>query len=229
MTVCSVQVLLSAPILAALRQLLAVLTSCSTGLAVLVHHSPVCNALLAALDPAAAGQLSAGSQPSGYVLDSSERCLVLWHVHAEMPHGLAHIPWQPDAAGQAACWEHRAGESPLTVLADTASSTGRLHVTHSAARCAIGCRKAAPRMAALLRTELAAVMALRVLCKNAQLPSSGDGELELEGALEALGTATVAQASAQPVLGALACAPGAITSLCDLVQVCPAQLWGAMP
>ena len=84
-------------------------------------------------------------------------------------------------------------------------------------------------MAALLRTELATVMALKVLCKHARLPSSGDGELELEGALEALGTATVAPASAQPVLGALACAPGAITSLCDLVQVCPAQLWAAIP
>ena len=80
-------------------------------------------------------------------------------------------------------------------------------------------RKSGPRMAALLRTELAAVVALRVLCKSARQPSSADSEPELEGALEALSTATVAQASARPVLGALACAPGAIASLCDLVQV----------
>ena len=50
------QAVLSAPLLAAVQQLLAVLLSDGVGLALLSHNGPVVAALLAALDPAAAGE-----------------------------------------------------------------------------------------------------------------------------------------------------------------------------
>ena len=60
------QGMLLTPVLGALRSLLAVLMSCSRGLALLQHHSAECIALMAALDPAEAGSSTQGAQsPSG--------------------------------------------------------------------------------------------------------------------------------------------------------------------
>lgn len=56
--------MLLTPVLGALHSLLAVLMSCSRGLALLKHHSAECTALMAALDPADAGLVHPGSQAS---------------------------------------------------------------------------------------------------------------------------------------------------------------------
>ena len=78
-------------------------------------------------------------------------------------------------------------------------------------------------MAALLRIQLAAIAALEVVSSQGSQPLGHDKQREelLEGALDALCTATIKGSTARAVLGALACSPSALAALCQLIQVGP--------
>ena len=107
------QAALLTPVLGAMRSLLAVLMSSARGLALLTHHSAECMALMAALDPAEAGQVPADrSTPPGCdLVDPVQFQAPLWPpwTCASWPDAchLRHTAWVWDTISSCHvdCWQ----------------------------------------------------------------------------------------------------------------------------